>query len=160
VPDKTAPSTAPEDSQVAVTPEDEANAAALELDELRAQIQQKRDDRQRREQDISHDLRMTELDVEKARLVAELAAEEQLDKKLDSSSNNTFDNAEEALRAAVARAQATDDLAKAEAKAAADAKPNPLTDEVVPDGAAPSVAAVSVPATPAPAKATTTVKGK
>lgn len=154
MPDKTAPSTAPEESQVAVTPDEEVAAKAQTLDELRAEIQQTRDERLRKEQELSHDLRMSDLDVEEARLRAELAAEKQLTAKVDTSSDKTFDNAEAAMRAAVDRQKAIEDLAKAEAKAEADAKPNPLTAEFVPDAAQPSVAAVSAPTTPA--KATTT----
>lgn len=162
MPDTTAPSTAPEESQVAVTQDEEAAEKAKTLDELRAAIQKERDDRTRKEQDLSHEIRMSELDVEEARLRAELAAEKQLSSRLDSSADKTFDNAEAAMKAAVERERATADLAKAEAKAKADATPNPLEDDgFVVDGGQPSVAAKSVAPTASAAKSTgTTTTGK
>ena len=159
MPDKDAPSTAPEESQVAVTPDEEVAARAEELDELRAMIQSERDERQRKEAGLSHELRIADLDVEKARLIAELAAEKQLTAKVDGSADNSFENAEAAMRHAVAQSQQTDALQKAEAKARADAAPNPLLeDSPVPDGAAPSVAARSVAPEAPVVKATTTGK--
>lgn len=139
MPDKTAPSTAPEESQVAVTPDEEVAARAKELDELRAEIQKARDDRARREADLSHELRMSDLDIEKARLQAELANEKRLNEKLDISSDSSFDNAEAAMAHAVAQMEGTAALKKAEEdavnKVASDAADAPLTGSPVPDGA-------------------------
>lgn len=118
MPESTAPQTAPEKSQVAVTPDEEVAARVEELDELRAAIQKKREDRQRKEQGLSHDLRVTELDVEKVRLLTELAQEERLEKQTDGSSDNTFANAEAAMIHAVNQANGLEDLNKAEDKAA------------------------------------------
>lgn len=156
MPEKNAPSTAPEESQVAVTQDEEVAEKAKTLDELRAKIQAERDARARKEQDLSHELRMVDLDVEEVRLRAELAAEEALTAKVDGSTGNSLANAEAAMRLAVAQAQGAQDLANNEAKAKADAVPNPLLeDSPVPDGASPSVAAKAV----APeAKTTTTAK--